>query len=197
MATACITQLRFEDETFRKPVTVAFDQAYASSDGGLLLLKALDARLGVTTTLAGGLRDGRQPGKIQNSVLDLVRQRVFGLALGYADCHDAARLADDPLHKLALDRDPLTGAALSSQPTLSRFENAISRPALGRMLHGVADTVIATHRRRLGRRRVRRITIDLDPTEDPTHGQQELSFFSGHYGSWHYLPLLATLTFNA
>ena len=179
MATACITQLRFEDETFRKPVTVAFDQAYASSDGGLLLLKALDARLGVTTTLAGGLRDGRQPGKIQHSVLDLVRQRVFGLALGYADCHDAARLADDPLHKLALDRDPLTGAALSSQPTLSRFENAISRPALGRMLHGVADTVIATHRRRLGRRRVRRITIDLDPTEDPTHGQQELSFFSG------------------
>jgi hypothetical protein len=79
---------------------------------------------------------------------------------------------------------------------LSRFENAITRPALGRMLHSVADTVIATHRRRLGRRRVRRITIDLDPTDDPTHGQQELSFFSGHYGTWHYLPLLATLTFN-
>jgi hypothetical protein len=196
MATACIAQLRFEDEIFLKPVTVAFDQAYASSDGGLLLLKALDARLGMTATLAGGLRDGRQSGKIQHSVLDLVRQRVFGLALGYADCNDAARVADDPLYKLALDRDPLSGAALGSQPTLSRFENAISRPALGRMLHGVADTVIATHRRRLGRRRVRRITIDLDPTEDPTHGQQELSFFSGHYGSWHYLPLLATLTFN-
>ncbi len=92
-------------------MTVAFDQAYASSDGGLLLLKALDARLGVTTTQAGDLRDGRQPGKIQYAVLDLV-------------------------HKLALDRDPLTGAALGSQPTRSRFENAISRPALGRAVWG-------------------------------------------------------------
>jgi hypothetical protein len=189
MATACIARLTFGDQTCLKPVTVAFDQEYASSDGGRLLLKALDARVGVTATLAGGLRDGRQPGKIQHAVLDLVRQRVFGLARGYADCPDAARLADDPLHKLALDRDPLTGAALGSQPTLSRFENAVSRPALGRMLHGV-------HRRRLGRRRVRRVTIDLDPTEDPTHGQQELSFFSGHYGTGHYLLLLATLTFS-
>jgi hypothetical protein len=197
MATDCITQLTFQDESFLKPVTVAFDQEAASSDGGLLLLKALDGGLGLTTRLADCLREGRQPGKIQHSLVDLIRQRVFGLALGYADCNDAARVADDPLHKLALDRDPLTGAALGSQPTLSRFENAISRPALGRMLHAVANTVIATHRRRLGRRRVRRITIDLDPTEDPTHGQQELSFFSGHYGSWHYLPLLATLTFNA
>lgn len=197
MATDCIAQLTFEDEAFLKPVTVAFDQEYASSDGGLLLLKALDGRLGLTTTLAGCLRDGRQPGKLQHSLLDLVRQRVFGLALGYADGNDAARVANDPLHKLALDRDPLTGAALGSQPTLSRFENAVSRPALGRLLQAVADTVIATHRRRLGRRRVQRITIDLDPTDDPTHGQQQFSFFSGHYGGWHYLPLLATLTFNA
>ncbi|HXH06089.1 MAG TPA: IS1380 family transposase [Vicinamibacterales bacterium] len=196
MATDCITQLRFEGDRFPKPIVVAFDQECSSADGGLILLQALDAKLGLTDALAACLHDRRQPGKIQHPLVDLLRQRVFGLAAGYADCNDAARLANDPMHKLALGRDPLDGAPLGSQPTLSRFENAVTRPALGRMLHVLADTVIASQRRRLGRRRVRRITIDLDVTDDPTHGQQEFAFFSGHYGCWHYLPLLATLTFD-
>ena len=123
-------------------------------------------------------------------------QRVFGLACGYADCNDAARLAHDPIHKLLVDRDPLTGAALGSQPTLSRFENGVRRGALYALGEALADTVIASHQRRLTRRPVRRITIDLDPTDDPTHGQQELAFFNGHYDTWCYLPLIGTLTFN-
>jgi hypothetical protein len=196
MATHCITQLTFEGDRFPKPTVVAFDQECSSSDGGLILLQALDAKLGLTDRLGACLHDDRQPGKVQHPLVDLLRQRVFGLAAGYADCNDAARLADDPMHKLALGRDPLEGAPLGSQPTLSRFENAVTRPALGRMVHVLADTVMATQRRRLRRRRVRRITIDLDVTDDPTHGQQEFAFFSGHYGCWHYLPLLATLTFN-
>ena len=105
------------------------------------------------------------------------------------------RLADDPLHKLVLDREPLTGRALSSQPTLSRFETGVRRRDLVRVGQGVARTVIAHHRRRL-HGRVRRITLDLDPTDDPTHGQQELSFFNGHYDTACYLPLVATLTFD-
>jgi hypothetical protein len=125
----------------------------------------------------------------------LLRQRVFGLAAGYLDGNDAARLADDPLHKLVLDREPLTGRALGSQPTLSRFENGISRRDLVRVGQGLAEAVIAHHRRRL-HGRARRITIDLDPTDDPTHGQQELSFFNGHYDTACYLPLVATLTFD-
>ena len=196
MATDCITQLTFEGDRFPKPTVVTFDQECSSSDGGLVLLQALDAKLGLTDALAACLRDPRQPGKVQHPLVDLLRQRIFGLAAGYADCNDAARLADDPMHKLALGRDPLDGVPLGSQPTLSRFENAITRPALGRMLHVLADTVLASQRRRRGRRRVRRITIDLDVTDDPTHGQQEFAFFSGHYGCWHYLPLLATLTFD-
>jgi hypothetical protein len=120
---------------------------------------------------------------------------VFGLACGYADCNDAARLADDPLHKLLVERDPIAGAALASQPTLSRFENAVGRRELIAMGHVLADTVIAHHRRRL-KGRATRITIDLDPTDDPTHGQQEFSSFNGHYDTWCYLPLVATVTFN-
>jgi hypothetical protein len=106
-----------------------------------------------------------------------------------------ARLADDAIHKLLDDRDPIAGAALASQPTLSRFENAVGWRELLRMGHVLADTVIAHHRRRL-KGRARRITIDLDPTDDPTHGQQEFTFFNGHYDTWCYLPAVATVTFD-
>jgi len=196
MATDCIAQLTFKGEHFPKPVVARFDMPHASSDGGAILLKALDAKLGLTERLAACIEDTRQPGKVQHQTVEVLRQRIFGLACGYADCNDAARLADDPIHKLLAERDPLTGPALASQPTLSRFENAVGRRelvAMGRML---ADLVIEHHRRRL-QGRATRITIDLDPTDDPTHGQQELTFFNGHYDTWCYLPVVATVTFNS
>jgi hypothetical protein len=196
MATACIPQVSFGFQGLRQPVVARFDQPHASSDGGALLLKALDDRLGVTARLTHSLRDARQPGKIDHALIELVRQRVYGIACGYADCNDAARLAQDPVHKLLLERDPLTGPALASQATLSRFENAVGRQELYLAGVGLADLVIEHHRERLGGR-ARRITIDLDPTDDPTHGQQEFTFFNGHYDTWCYLPLVATLTFNA
>lgn len=194
MATACIAQLTFT--CYPKTKTVArFDQAQASTDGGVVVLKALDARLQLTDRLAACLPDRRDPDKVRHAVRDLLRQRSFGLACGYEDSNDAARLAHDPLHKLAVGRDPVTGDALASQPTLSRFENAASPRALYGMGRTLADAVIAQHRQRLNGR-AQRITIDLDPTDDPTHGQQELAFFNGHYDTWCYLPLVATLTFN-
>jgi hypothetical protein len=186
----------FGFQGLRPPVVARFDQAHASSDGGALLLKAIDARLGLTERLTAGLTDRRHAGKVEHALLDLVRQRVFGIACGYADCNDAARLGHDPVHKLLLDRDPLVGPALASQPTLSRFENAVGWHDLYLASLALADLVIESHRARL-QGRARRITIDLDPTDDPTHGQQELSFFNGHYDTWCYLPLVATLTFNA
>lgn len=195
MATDCIAQITFGFEPKGKPVVAAFDVPHASSDGGAVLLKSLDTQLQLTKRLAGCLVDGRQPGKVRHQTLELVRQRVFGLACGYADGNDAARLAEDAIHKLLLDRDPIAGPALASQPTLSRFENAVGWASLRDMAHVVADTVIETQRRRL-KGRATRITIDLDPTDDPTHGQQELTFFNGHYDTWCYLPIVATVTFN-
>ncbi len=195
MATNCIPQLTFEFHKKLRPVVAQFDMAQSSTDGGVVLLKALDARLQLTAGLAACLPDPREPSKVQHEIQDLVRQRVFGLACGYEDGNDAARLADDPMHKLAVGRDPLTGARLASQPTLSRFENAVGPRALYRMGRRLAEQVIEAQRR-LRKGRAQRITIDLDPTDDPTHGQQELTFFHGHYDSWCYLPLVATLTFN-
>jgi hypothetical protein len=195
MATACIPQVTFQGEGFAKPVVARFDQPHASTDGGAILLKSVDTHLGLTKQVAGCLVDDRQPGKIQHEIIELVRQRVFGLVCGYADCNDAARLANDPIHKLLIERDPLAGPALASQPTLSRFENAVGWPELRDMAHVLADTVIEQQRRRR-KGRAERITIDLDPTDDPTHGQQEFTFFNGHYDTWCYLPLVATVTFN-
>jgi hypothetical protein len=195
MATACIPQVTFQGEAFAKAVVARFDTPHASSDGGAILLKSVDTHLGLTKRLAGCLVDERQPGKIRHQTIELIRQRVFGIACGYADCNDAARLADDAIHKLLVERDPIAGAALASQPTLSRFENAVGARALIAMGHLLADTVIEQHRRRL-KGRATRITIDLDPTDDPTHGQQEFTFFNGHYDTWCYLPIVATVTFN-
>ena len=195
MATDCITQVTFQGDGFPKPVVARFDLPDASADGGLVLFKALDTELGLTRRLAACLDDPREPGKVVHEMLELLQQRIFGLCGGYADCNDAARLVHDPNHKLVLDRDPLTGLGLASQPTLSRFENAVGARELRAMMHVLADTVIAQQRRRL-KGRARRIIIDLDPTDDPTHGQQEFAFFNGHYDTWCYLPIVATVTFN-
>jgi hypothetical protein len=104
-------------------------------------------------------------------------------------------LGADPIQKLLCGRDPVKGEDLASQPTLSRFENAFDRADLYRMSVALADTVIERHRRRL-KRKAKRITIDLDPTDDPTHGAQQLTFFNGHYDTWCYLPVAGFLTFN-
>src|SRR4029450_784155 len=195
MATACIPQITFGFEPKGKPIVAAFDQPHASSDGGAVLLKSLDTQLQLTTQWPSALADTRQAGKVQHQTLELVRQRVFGLACGYADCNDAARLADDAIHKLLLDRDPITGRALGSHPTLSRFENAVTWAPLRNMAHVLANTVIETHRRRL-KGRGARDKIDLGPLDDPSHGQQELTFFNTHYDTACYLPIVATVTFN-
>lgn len=195
MTDETIPQTVLFPDLFDRPLVATFDQAQASSDGGAILLKAADARLGVTAALADCLTDGRTASRIAHTLRELIAQRVFGIACGYPDANDADRLADDPIQKLLLGRDPITGAALASQPTISRFENGVSRTALYEMGYALAGRVIERHRRRR-HGRARRITIDLDPTDDPTHGAQQLSFFNGHYDAWCYLPLLAFVTFN-
>ena len=172
-----------------------FDQRQGSSDGGAILLQAAERRLGLTSALAGCLRDDRQAGKVQHELQELITQRVMAIAMGYEDANDAARLAGDPIHKLLVGRDPIDGEDLASQPTLSRFENAPNRKELLRMTEALGDQIIERHRKRL-HGRTRRITIDLDPTEDPTHGAQQLSFFNRHYDSHCYLPMVCFLTFD-
>ncbi len=143
------TQTVLFPELLGKQVVAKFDQEHSSSDGGALLLKAIDDRLGLSERLAACIEDPRQPGKIRHEIQELLRQRMFAIACGYPDGNDAARLADDPIHKLLVERDPVTGDALASQPTLSRFENTPRRADLYRMAAALAEVVIERHRRRL------------------------------------------------
>ena len=194
MTTDTVPQTVLFPDLFDKPLFAKFNQEQASSDGGAVLLKAAERVYGLVKAFARRLSDKRAPEKIRHTLADLIGQRIFGIACGHPDCNDAEHRADDPIHKLLLGRDPVAGESLASQPTLSRFENAAGRGALYDMGCELAARVVERHRRRLGR--VRRITIDLDPTDDPTHGAQQYSLFNGYYDNWCYLPLLAFLTFD-
>jgi hypothetical protein len=193
---ATITQTVLFADLVDRPLTAIFDQPHASSDGGAILLKAADRHLGLLAALTATVPDARAPARVTHGVGDLVAQRVFAIACGHPDGNDGDRLADDPIHKLLLGRDPIDGGRLASQPTISRFEHTAAPRMLLAMSHALADTVIARHRRRRRRRGVRLITIDLDGTDDQTHGAQQLTFFNGFYDHWCYLPLVGTLTFD-
>lgn len=179
-----------------KPVVARFSAERTSTDGGAVLLVPIEREMRLTARLAATITDERQAGKVTQEILTLVRQRAFGIAAGYADCNDAAQLAQDPMLKLACERAPLSDPALASQPTLSRFENAVRRRTLLRMGEAVARTVLEHQQRRRRNRPPRRLVIDIDPTCDPTYGQQEFSVFNGFYGTSCYLPLVVTVSFD-
>ena len=136
--------VRFPD-LFDKPLVATFDREQASSDGGAVLLKAAEWVYGLVKAFARCLVDKRAPEKVRHTLEDLVGQRVFGIACGHPDGNDADHLADDPIHKLLLGRDPVAGGRLVSQPTISRFENDAGRSALYRMGRELAASVIERH----------------------------------------------------
>jgi len=181
------------ERLFDKPVCVEFTAPDQSSDGGVVLLKGIDEKMGLTARMAKALRDRRQPGKVEHPVEQMLRERILGIACGYPDANDAARLGKDPAMQLACER---RGESLASQPTLSRFENAPTSAALMRMGYALTDAVIERERQKRRCRRVRRITIDMDPTEDATYGGQQLTFFNAFYDHWCYLPMVTTVQFN-
>ena len=177
-----------------EPLDVRFDTPAATSDGGAALLAALDRRIALIAAVVGAISDSRDPNRVTHSLAALLRQRVYLLALGYFDCNDSDRLRDDPLLRLLLDRAPDHGPGLASQPTLSRFENSFDSEQLDAMERAFAQAVIDRCRQRRGSARV--ITIDFDPTCDPTHGSQQGTLFNGFYGTWCYLPLVGLVSFD-
>ena len=179
-----------------KPVTMTFDQPASSSDAGAILLGQIERQHGLIAQVSTALGYSRDQNKVRHSLADLAAQRVFGIACGYEDGVDANDLRHDPVQKLLLNRQPADGAELASQPTLSRFENSISDRDAVRLNTAVLDWVIARHKKRLGRKKVKTITIDLDSSVDETHGSQQGTLFNGFYGSHCYLPLLGFLQFN-
>jgi hypothetical protein len=166
------------------PITINFDAPETSSDGGLLLLRQLDEKLGITRNLAAHMTDGRDPARIEHDRTEQLRQRVYQIAMGYEDCNDADRLRHDPVLKTACDQVP-QGSPLSSQPTLSRFENAITPRSFKAMLDDFEQSYIDSLPPD-----TRQLVLDIDPTDDETHGRQQLSFFHGFYDQHMYHPLL-------
>src|SRR5437899_1161620 len=167
-----------------KAVDLDFDGGRLSSDAGLVLLKDPDEHLGLTHNLAAVLSDPRDPRRVHFTHHDLLKQRVFQIAAGYEDANDATTLRHDPIFNLMLDHLPETGAPLASQPTLSRFENRVSRPELYRMAQVFLAQFIASYAHP-----PQVIVLDFDDTEDPVHGEQEQARYDGYYGGYCFLPL--------
>jgi hypothetical protein len=131
-------------------------------------LRQVDERLGLTRSLAGCIKDGREQSKVRQSIEDMLVQRVLAIAEGYEDCNDHDRLRSDPILKVAAGRQPISGEDLASQPTLTRLENSVSGRELLRMEEVLLERFIVGH----WKDAPGRIVIDADATDDPTHGQQ-------------------------
>jgi hypothetical protein len=168
----------------RKKVTASFDGGMLSSDGGVLLLRSVEKRLGIARRLSACLKDKRDPDLIRYTVEEMLRLRMFAIAAGYEDANDFDRLRYDPIFKMAVGRSPEEGAPLCSQPTLSRLENAPSRIELARMMLAMIDQFCSDYSRA-----PRSIVLDIDDTFDAVHGNQQLSLFNAHYDERCFLPI--------
>ena len=168
------------------PLDARFDLDALTSDGGLVWIDEADVALGLSAAFAAVIPEWRRRAG-RHSLVTLVRQRLFQIACGYDDQNDATTLRHDPLLKHVCGRLPVAGAALASQPTLSRLENAVDRTACYRLAVALGQVYLA-ERERVGR--PTRILLDLDSTDDPTHGEQEGTAYHGYFGQHMYHPLL-------
>jgi hypothetical protein len=207
MKTEC-TREQFEFQGLgRRTVQGAFDGGYISSDGGALLLREVDGRLRVTERLATCFRDHRAAEWIEHSLLALLRQRVYGIALGYEDLNDHDELSRDPLLAMAVgnaDAEGETrrraqdrGRALAAHSTLNRLERTPEAldPAnrYWKITHDARQLEEAMVEVSLDSFETppEEMILDLDATDDPIHGEQEGRFFHGYYRNYCYLPLYA------
>ena len=156
-----------------------------SSDFGALLLRGIDRQIGLTQRLAAAIHDKRHQSYIDHPLRDLLAQRIYQLASGYADANDANHLRHDPLFKLGVERSPLeTASDLASAPTFSRLEHQMDRKDIYRLACAFVDHFIASYAEPPAA-----IVLDLDHSDDPTYGQQEFAFYNHHYQNHCYLPL--------
>jgi hypothetical protein len=167
-----------------KPVHVTFDGGRLTSDAGIMLLAAIEQRLGISQRLADCIEDPRAPERVRHGLAEMIRYRALLIAAGYPDGNDCDALKSDPAFKMAVGRLPESGADLCSQPTISRLENLPGPVALKRMMAAMVelfcDSFDAVPRR---------IVLDIDDTEDRVHGGQQLALFNAYYDSRCFQPI--------
>src|ERR1700719_3173318 len=168
----------------RKKVVAAFDGGRITSDGGVLLLGAVERQLGIADTLAPLISDPRNPLYVTHSVTDILRARILAIACGYEDGDDLDFLRTDPGFKVACGRLPDSGDDLCSQPTVSRWENAPSLREVMRMTYAMIDLYCCSYDRPPAA-----VTFDIDDTCDVVHGNQQLALFHAHYDERCFLPI--------
>ena len=183
--TSCIPQLSFSFYRHRS-IRADFSGGQITSDAGLLPLRAFDQRHGLTRGLAECVGDDRDDSRVSHPGLSLLRQRLYQIIAGYEDANDADRLRHDPAFQILADQ-PL-GEPLGSQPTLSRWENSPSPRDLLKLQDALLDWFVKICGEQVRKRG--EILLDVDSTDDPTYGQQQLSFFNGGYDQHMYHPLL-------
>ena len=179
------------------PVVVQRHEGQLTSDAGLVPIAEFDRRWNYTARMAACLMaepsdDPRQQGRkplTQHQRIEMLRQRLFGILAGYEDCNDHDTLRDDPAFKIIADRLP-EDDALASQPTLSRFENSVTPAILQRLIDFTIATGIERLKEKHGGTLPASVTLDLDATDDPTHGHQQLTLFHGYFGQYQYFPLI-------
>lgn len=175
------TQQHFGFSSFdRRKIEANFQGGDVSSDGGIMLLRAADQRLGLVAALDAVLPDPRHQVFIVHRQVDLLRQRIYGLALGYEDLNDHETLRHDLVWQTALERDE----ELASDSTLCRLEKRIDRQAAVAFHRVLIDRFIASFAQA-----PTELILDFDATDDRVHGNQEGRHFHGYYGDWCFLPL--------
>ena len=168
----------------RKKVVAAFDGGRITSDGGVMLLGAVERQLGIADTLARLISDPRNPAFVTHGVDDILRARILAIACGYEDGDDLDTLRTDPAFKVACGRLPDSGDDLCSQPTVSRWENAPTRREVVRMTYAMIDLYCRSYDRPPAA-----VTLDIDDTCDVAHGNQQLALFHAHYDERCFLPI--------
>jgi hypothetical protein len=169
----------------KRQLTVDFQGGEITSDSGLLLIRQADNALGLISGLSRCIDDRRDIRYTEHDLQTLLRQRVYQIASGYEDCNDANLLRRDPAFKAACDR-LMSDADLASQPTLSRIENSTTKKDLYR----IGEYFVYQYIRKKKKEKPRRIILDIDGTDDPTHGNQQMTFFHGYYDQYMYHPLV-------
>lgn len=172
-------QLKFTSIKGRQ-VSADFGGGEVSSDGGLLLMREVDRKLGLVADIAARLSEPRESGKVQHENETMLRQRVMALIAGWEDLNDAATLRTDPVHQVAAG----SSEALASAPTLCRFENRQDRAAAWAVNQILVEQFIASHAKAPAF-----LILDFDATDTPVHGKQERRFFHGYYDCHCFLPL--------
>jgi hypothetical protein len=179
----------------RREIRAQFDGGAISSDGGGLLLREVEKRIGILRQFAGCFTDYRNAHLIEHPVEELVAQRVYGLALGYEDLNDHEELRNDPLLAVLVEKADPGSQALAGKSTLNRLEltkETASRKERYKKImldHGAVDRLLVEVFLAAHREAPKEIILDLDATDDPLHGEQEGRFFHGYYGHYCYLPL--------